>query len=61
MPYPPRQPVVPLREGLLDPLHDHRKLHPVLRLDIEREPVILLLFLLYAFIPAPLKKYLTKP
>jgi hypothetical protein len=41
MPYPPGQPVVPLGEGLLDPLHNNRKLQPTLRLDIKGEPVIL--------------------
>jgi hypothetical protein len=41
MPAPPGQPVVPLGEGLFDPLHNSRKFHPVLRLDIESEPVIL--------------------
>jgi hypothetical protein len=41
MPYPPRQPVVPLSEGLFDPLHNDRKLHPVLWLYVKSEPVIL--------------------
>jgi hypothetical protein len=41
MPRPPRQSVVPLGEGLLDPLHNLRKLYPVLRLYVKGEPVIL--------------------
>jgi hypothetical protein len=41
VPYPPRQSVVPLGESLLHPLHDLRQRHPVFRLDIESEPVIL--------------------
>jgi hypothetical protein len=41
MPGPPRPPVVPLREGLLHPLHYLRKLEPVFRLDVKRKPVTL--------------------
>jgi hypothetical protein len=41
MPDPSHQPVVPLGEGLLDPLHNRRKLQPVFRLDVEAEPIIL--------------------
>jgi hypothetical protein len=41
MPYPSRQPVVSLRKGLLDPLHNRRKFHPVLRLYVKGKPVIL--------------------
>jgi hypothetical protein len=41
VPYPPGQRVVPLGEGLLHPLHDFRQRHPVLRLDVERQPDIL--------------------
>jgi hypothetical protein len=40
MPDPPRLPVVPLGEHLLQPLHDSRKFKPVRRLDIEAQPVI---------------------
>jgi hypothetical protein len=35
MPRPPCQRVVPLGEGLFQPLHDNRKLQPVIRLDVE--------------------------
>jgi hypothetical protein len=35
VPRPPGQRVVPLGEGLFQPLHDNRKLQPVLRLDVE--------------------------
>jgi hypothetical protein len=41
MPDPPGLPVVPLRESLLQPLHDSGKLQPILRLDIKREPIVL--------------------
>jgi hypothetical protein len=38
---PPHCPVVPLREGLLHPLHYFRKLQPVCRPDIKREQIAL--------------------
>jgi hypothetical protein len=41
MPDPSRLPVVPLRECLLQPLHDSGKFKPIFRLDIKRKPVIL--------------------
>jgi hypothetical protein len=41
MPDPSHQPVVPLGEGLFDPLHNRRKFHPVFRLYVEAEPIIL--------------------
>jgi hypothetical protein len=41
VPDPPRPPVVPLREGLLHPLHYFGKPQPVLRLDIKRKPAAL--------------------
>jgi hypothetical protein len=41
MPRPPRLPVVPLRERLLQPLHDSGKFQPILRPDIKRKPIIL--------------------
>jgi hypothetical protein len=41
MPDPPLQPVKPLREYLLHPLHDLRKLKPIRRLNVKRKPVIL--------------------
>jgi hypothetical protein len=41
MPRPPHRPVVPLREGLLHPLHYFGKLQPVFRLDIKREQIAL--------------------
>jgi hypothetical protein len=41
MPGPPGLPVVPLGEGLLQPLHYFGKLQPILRLDIKRKPIIL--------------------
>jgi hypothetical protein len=41
MPDPPLQPVKPLREYLLHPLHNLRKLKPIRRLNVEGKPVIL--------------------
>jgi hypothetical protein len=41
MPNPSGLPVVPLREGLLQPLHDSGKFKPVPRLDVKRKPVTL--------------------
>jgi hypothetical protein len=41
MPYPPFTPVVPLGKYLLHPFHDFRKLKPVFRLQVKRQPVIL--------------------
>jgi hypothetical protein len=41
VPGPSHRPVVPLREGLLHPLHYIRKLQPVFRLDIKREQIAL--------------------
>jgi hypothetical protein len=41
MPNPPGLPVVPLREGLFQPLHDSGKFQSILRPDIKREPVTL--------------------
>jgi hypothetical protein len=41
MPNPPVHPVKPLREYLFQPLHDLRKLEPVRRQNVERQPVIL--------------------
>jgi hypothetical protein len=38
---PPRQPVVPLGKGLLQPLHDPGELQPVRRLNVKPQPVIL--------------------
>jgi hypothetical protein len=40
MPDPPIHPVKPLREYLLQPLHDIRKLEPVRRQNVERQPII---------------------
>jgi hypothetical protein len=39
VPAPSRLPVVPLREGLLQPLHYIRKFQPVLRLDVKRKQI----------------------
>jgi hypothetical protein len=41
MPGPLRAPIEPHRKRLLHPLHDRWKLHPVLRLDVERQPLFL--------------------
>jgi hypothetical protein len=41
MPGPPRRTVVPLREGLLHPLHYIRKFQPVFRPDIKRKQITL--------------------
>jgi hypothetical protein len=41
VPYPSGHPVIPFRKGLFDPLHNGRKLHPVLRFDVKGEPIIL--------------------
>jgi hypothetical protein len=41
VPRPPRLPVVPLREGLLQPLQYVGKFQPILRPDIKRKPIIL--------------------
>jgi hypothetical protein len=38
MPGPIRTQIEPHRKRLLHPLHDRRKLQPVLRLDVERQP-----------------------
>jgi hypothetical protein len=40
MPRPLRAPIEPHRKRLLHPLHDRRKLQPVYRLDIERQPFL---------------------
>jgi hypothetical protein len=41
VPRPPHRTVVPLREGLLHPLHYVGKLEPIFRLDIKREQIAL--------------------
>jgi hypothetical protein len=41
MPDPPGLPVVPLREGLLQPLHYFGEFQPVPGLDVKRKPIIL--------------------
>jgi hypothetical protein len=40
MPDPPIRPVEPLREYLLEPLHDIREFKPVSRQNVEREPIV---------------------
>jgi hypothetical protein len=41
MPGSPRLPVVPLREGLFQPLHDSGKFQSILGLDVKRKHIIL--------------------